>query len=184
MTTTRRTFSLEEKAEVIARHQLGQTSRYVAAETGIGFESVKTILKRYRSGRLSKDEEAAVEAAETAIKASLAGNISNLVESGIIETLSVQQQIREQALELLNVMAKQTPEDLYEVGAVARTLATISVATKTTGDFARALAKEVRTGDGVIEGFIIEDLTNSDVEKLTVQQLIAERLETSKDAEK
>lgn len=179
----RRTFTLAEKAEVYARFRLGQSSRFISAETNIGFESVRTLLKRFRSGKLSKDELVATEAAETSIKAALAGTVSNLVESGILETLSAHQQIRNQALELLNVMAEQRPADLYEVGTTARTLAALSTSTKTIGDFARILSKEVRTGDGMIEGFVIQDLTDSDIKKLTSEQLIAERLETPKDTE-
>lgn len=184
MTIKRRTFTLKEKSEVCARFRLGQTRRYIADKTGIRFESVKTIIKRCRSGKLSKSELAAIEAAENAIKASLAGDISNLVESGIIETLSTQKRIREQVLELLSIIAKQPPADLYEVATVARSLAAISTTTKTTSDFARILSKEVNTSESMIEGFLIQDLTKADIEKLTVDQMTSERLGTSKTAEK
>lgn len=173
----RASFSVEQKAEVIARHQLGYTARFISNETGIGWESIRTIIKRYKSGKPSKDEVIAVEASKSVIRHSLENELSSIIDSNLRESLATQQRIRMHSESLLDVIEKQVPADLYEASTQARSIAALATATKSGSDFVRVLRKEIHSGDSGIEEFTITDLTNDDVENLSVEQLIAERLE-------
>lgn len=172
----RKSFTLEQKAEVIARNSLGQTARFISSETGIGWESVRTIIKRFKNDKPSRDEIAAIEAAKSSIRSALEGDISNIVDSSLRELLSTQQRIREYGEKLLDVMNRHKPIDSEEAALQARSLAAISTSIKSGADFARVLRKEITSGDSGIEEFTIQDLTDEDIAHLTTEALIQERM--------
>lgn len=177
------TFSVEQKAEVIARYQLGYTARFISDQTGIGWESVRTIIKRHKGGKPSKDEQVAVETAKNAIRRALETDLSNIIDSSLREALATQQRIRMNSESLLDVMEKQVPADLYEASTLARSIAALATATKSGADFVRVLRKEIHSGDSGIEEFTITDLTTEDIDNFSVEQLIAERMRETTEKE-
>lgn len=176
MKKTRRTITLGEKSEVIARYEIGQTSRFIADQTCINHESIKTIIKRYRSGKPSRDELTAIETSKKAIRAALEGDVGNMVDNALVESLNIQKRIREHSDELLDRMTEQIPQDAFEVSSQARALAAIGSTIKIGADFARTLRKEVITPSEEIEVFEISDLTDKDLAKLREKEIMQQRM--------
>jgi len=176
MTTKRTSLSTEQKAEIIARYQLGHSARFISESLDISFDTVRSIIKRAQSGKLSEKESKAVELAADALSESVGGELSALLSGIVIEATTAQQALITETAVLIKESSEMNVTDLYEASAKAKVLGSGGTILKATLESTRALQSFLGQGSENIEILTVEDLTDKDIENLTAKEIENDRL--------